>query len=221
MPSHSEIAGVSGTVGAVVSHGHAEILSVTGGVGSISGVDGHAEFTQVTGFAGVATSGSHAEFAGISGGAAIPTTLQARGGPDLQVPAFLPTTLDGSGSTGAWTDTTWTLVSDTRTPRVAPLPTVLEPIDLSSQTDPLVTITFPAYHQNYTVVLQFTISDGVSISTDTVTVQVWAWLDWRVKGTGWVGRPRYRVRPDPPTTVPTALLPDSGVFPDTGRLLRI
>lgn len=188
--SHVEITDLSGITGVVVDHGHAEILSVTGFMAGA--LHGHAEFTAVSGVIGT-TGGSHAEFTTVSGIVAIPTTLQARGGTDVQTPPIVDVTFDGSGSTGAWVSATWAVVSDSRTRPAPPFPTVLTPISPNgADTDSIITLQFPPHPDTYTVVLQLTVTDGVTIATDTVTVTVWAWPFWRPSGSVLVPRIKYR-----------------------------
>lgn len=191
MASHSEITQIAGGTGAAVDHGHAEIAQISGGVVGAS-LHGHAEIVGISGRAG-AFVGSHAEITGISGGTAIPTDLQARAGLDRQVSAIAPTFLDGSASTGAWVATSWSVASDSRVPLSAPYSTTLDPIDLSSETDPSVTINFPAYPQNYTVNMMLTITDGVTTSSDTIAVKVWSWNSWRITAGGLEPRIDYRL----------------------------
>lgn len=188
--SHSEITELSGVTGVVVDHGHAEIVQLQGFTGAAD--HGHAEITEVGGFVGVAVTG-HAEIVGISGVVAIPGALQARAGLDKQVASFTDVILDGSSSTGAWVSATWTLVSDSRTAPVAPFPRTLTPITPDPDFDSVITIQFPAHPDTYTVVLRLTVTDGITTSTDTMTVTVWAWIFWRVSGTALVPKVKYRL----------------------------
>lgn len=188
-PSHSEITELSGVAGVVVAHGHAEIVSLVGFTGAVD--HGHSEITEIGGFVGTASTG-HAEFTGLSGVVAISGVLQARAGLDVQTASFTDVILDGSGSTGGWVSATWSLVSDSRVAPVAPYPTTLTPITPDPDYDSVITIQFPAHPDTYTVVLRLTVTDGITISTDTLVVTVWAWVLWRVQGSALVPKVRYR-----------------------------
>lgn len=187
--SHAEFVGISGVAGVVIDHGHAEFSGITGSMAGA--VHGHAEISGVSGTIST-PGGSHAEFTRLSGVVEIPSALQARGGVDFQTPPIMDVVLDGSSSTGAWVSATWAVVSDTRTPAAPPFPTAVVPISIPSDTDSVVTVQFPPHPETYTVTLQLTVTDGITISTDTVLVTVWAWSFWRVQGTGLVPKVRYR-----------------------------
>lgn len=169
MPSHIEIAGISGTFGAPVTHSFLEIARITG---NFLPPGGNHSFLEIAGISGSfsSTVHSHLEIAQITGSFALQTLLQARAGNDQIVPGVAPRILDGTGSTGPYTIATWTQLSG---------PTqILDGFGAVVVYSPI-----PA-EIGYQVTFQLDVTDGISHSLDTVTDTVRAWQFWRFEAGG-------------------------------------
>lgn len=133
------------------------------------------------------------------------TGLQARAGLDKTAYGFDTVVLDGSFSIGATTGLSWSQIGG---PSVGVL----------DGTDPIRTFTAPAFMSETVLTFLLTATSGSSTVTDSMTVTVAPWQYWRYENTIWVPIQNYFIGDG---ATPPQLLPDSGIFPDTDRRLRI
>lgn len=170
MPSHIEVAGISGVLGTAVVHSALEIAGISGLLQNTN-----ASYLEIAGISGTlaTTNSSHIEIAGISGTLAVPAALQARVQPGQTIPAVAPKTLDASASVGPWTSITWSQISGPPQDDFA-----------IAQVGSVVTYTPDPQVNTYTLVFQADVTDGLTHSLAQVTDTVVGWQFWTFQPDG-------------------------------------